>query len=78
MDDTFRREIRDWLRANDVDTSLLPMQPKASIADGTLTFRQRVRGPGGGILMDTDEPGMPLLRTVTVPLKEQPPPRVAE
>lgn len=78
ISDEFRREICDWFRANDVDPSLLPAQPKASIHEGLLTFRQRVPGSGDGCLMDPDEPGMPLLRTVTVPLRVQPPERVAQ
>lgn len=71
----FRDQILAWLRANDIDPSLVPARARASISDGLLTLPIYVRTAKGQLFVDpsTDAPAR---HTVTVPVKVAPPPDV--
>lgn len=78
-DEDFRAQVCDWFRANGVDPNRLPMDPRASIADGQLTFRQTVPGPDGtGDRIDPADRNSLLYEVVTVPIAIEPPFDVAE
>jgi hypothetical protein len=70
-DDAARREICDWLRANCVDPGRTPMHPQASISDGQLTIRQKVRRDGHDV-RDPEDPNRALEETITVPVVVEP------
>jgi hypothetical protein len=72
-DDDFRREICDWLTANGIDPGRTPMNPDATISDGMLTLRQKIRRNGHDVVSH----GEIATETVTVPLLVEPAPDVA-
>jgi hypothetical protein len=65
--------ICEWLRALGLDTSRLPADPHASMADGQLTLLRKVRGPNGGDVLNSDRTGV-MTETITVPVTVAPPP----
>lgn len=65
----------DWLVALGLELRRVPADPHASIADGQLTLRMKVRGPAGGDLLTPDRTGV-MTETVTVPVTVPPPPIV--
>jgi hypothetical protein len=77
--DTLRRQASAWFRANGVDTSRLPRDPGASIADGQLTFRQHVLSELTGTpMIDPADANRLATEVVTVPLLVEPSHDVAE
>jgi hypothetical protein len=74
----FRQRVCRWLEANGVDPNKTPMQADASIADGRLTIRQKVRGPNGGDQLDPSNPNEILTEVITVPVLVEPDKEVAE
>jgi hypothetical protein len=72
----FRQEICTWLEANGISPRSTPMNPDASIANGTLTIRQKVQRDGRDVL---DSTGYGILsEVVSVPVIVEPSPAVAE
>jgi hypothetical protein len=77
--DDLVHDVITWFRANDVDTSRLPRDPDASIANGQLTFRQHVLSELTHTpMLDPEKPNQLATKVVTVPLLVEPPPDVAE
>jgi hypothetical protein len=76
-DDSFRREVCDWLRANGVDPDHTPMDARPSISDRGLTILQNVQRDGHDVV-DPEDPNATLKRTITVPVRVPPVGDVAE
>ena len=72
-DDTFRREVGDWLTANGIDLDRTPRHPDATLTDGQITLRQKIQRDGHAVVMG----GEFATETVTVPLLVEPPPHIA-
>jgi hypothetical protein len=66
-DESFRREVCDWLTLNGVSPMLTPMDCRASVADGRLTILQKVQRDGHDVLNPAD-PNTLLTETLTVPV----------
>lgn len=66
-----REEVCAWLRANGIDPARTPMYPQASISDGRLTIRQKVRRNGHDVI-DPEEPNRIMEETITVPVVVEP------
>lgn len=71
----FRRELCDWLRANDVDPGTIPADERISIADGQMTMRQATLNERGKTIVVDNQI---LTHVITVPVKVAPPPLVEE
>lgn len=61
--------IMEWLRANDIEPTDVPVWHVPKISDGQITCRVYLRRDGRKYLVD----GEPAMDTVVVPLKEAPP-----
>jgi hypothetical protein len=70
-----RWQVCEWLRANGINPNHVPAYPNASMADGRLTLRMKVRGPKGGDVIEP-EGGDVLMETRTFPITVPPPPLV--
>lgn len=66
-DDSFRREVCDWLEANGVSARYTPLDCRASVVDGYLTLLQMVQRDGHDLL-DPDNPNEILKEALTVPV----------
>lgn len=76
-DEDFLKEVCDWLTANGVNPSRIPMWATPSIADGKLTIQRKVERNGRDVLDPSGAMGV-LTETVSVPLLVEPPPDIAE
>jgi hypothetical protein len=75
-DEDFRREVCDWLRANNIDPRVVPVEPNLSVADGRITLLCKVQRDGRDVIAPN---GYEVLtETVTVPLLVAPEGDVAE
>jgi hypothetical protein len=66
-----REQVCGWLRANGVDPARTPMYPQASISDGQLTIRQKVRHNGHDVI-SIEDPNTIMEETITVPVLVEP------
>lgn len=76
-DEDLRVEVGRWLRANGIDPGDLPLDSVMSIADGKITFQRYLRNEHGRIRVNTLEHCV-MTETVTVPLRMEPTPAIAQ
>ena len=69
------RETCDWLRANGLDPKEIPVNPKASLADGSLTLQRFVLNQDGKRIFSPDR-GEFMTETVTLSVTTPPTPLV--
>lgn len=72
VDDEYREAICEWLRANDIDPNLCPIEGRASVADGQITVDLHLLNDKGRKQLDPNHEDRLATRTVTVPLKVEP------
>lgn len=74
--ETYRQAIINWLTANGIDPKLVPIDARASVADGMLTIPLKVQDENGRDQIDPNEPFAIARHTVTVPVVVPPTPDV--
>lgn len=75
-DGDYREAICAWLIANGINPADVPMDARASIADGQLTIPLKVKSTKGNDLIDPSDDTQTFRSTVTVPVTVPPSPDV--
>jgi len=72
IDDDYRQSIHDWLAANGIDPNRVPLNARASIADGSITLSVLAKDQDGRLTIDPANRDQLLTETITVPMKKRP------
>jgi hypothetical protein len=72
-----RREIRTWMRMNDIDPSLVPVDSTVTLVEEggswVIRFEEFQQSESGAIMIDPKDPDSAYIRECAVPLVIDPP-----